>query len=107
MNKNKLIAALAMLTIGMAGLAGCSSKKESVKPDQSEAEKNLNKKKTEADIASQKTETINGEEMTIFEFKDGSSVITPGGDQTLDDVNKAIEDADKNGGGETKKIEAK
>lgn len=107
MTKNKLMVVMAMMTIGTVSLVGCSTKKENVKPKESDVEKTLNKKKTEADVADQRTETIDGKEVTIFEFKDGSAMMTEGGNQTLDDANKAIEEASKNGGGETKTVPVK
>lgn len=107
MSKNKIMVVMTMMTIGVVSLVGCSPKKESFKPEESDIENTLNKKKTEADIADKKTETINGKEMTIFEFKDGSSMMTEGGDKSIDDINKAIEESQKNGGGEQKKIPVK
>lgn len=100
MKNNKLVATMAIAAIGMAGLALFGSNGEPVKANQPDASLKIGKvpkqKRTEADVTSQKTEVVNGEEMTTFEFKDGSGAVLQGADQTVDSLNKMIDGTAEN-----------
>ncbi|MEI5993640.1 hypothetical protein [Candidatus Enterococcus mansonii] len=81
--KKRRLTLIALLLLVVVTLAACGSKENKKDEESPKMGEKLDKK--ESDVVSERTEVIDGQEMTIKTFKDGTEVTLPKG-INLDDV---------------------
>ncbi|MBS7577591.1 MULTISPECIES: hypothetical protein [unclassified Enterococcus] len=82
--KKRIILAVSLFSLMLVGTAcsGGNGKKES-------EENQEGQKLTSKDVVSQKNDVLDGEEVTIYEMKDGSNIVLPRG-VNMDDVDAVV-----------------